>query len=685
MAPAAETLSLAGQWRFRLDEKNQGIPQQWYAGVLPPASAGRGQIALPGTTDEAKAGRPNTEKPTLAGPYRTNVYTGPAWYQRQVEIPAGWQGQRVTLLLERVRWTSRVWLDGRPIGDAQDSLIAPHVYDLGRGLAPGKHTLTIRVDNTVKLQLGIFVSALFGGTPTDMNGIVGRIELRATEPVAIDDVQIYPDVEHKLARVRVHISNATGKAGRGVIVAKVSERGASSAVAERRVEASWDENGGQAKIELPLGEQVKPWDEFSPATLRSRPQLAVADGRPVGCPLLACPAVRTTRSDRPTVAPGANGRFRHAAVRHPRHAVYDQRPAGVSARHVGVRGLPADRLSADGRAAWQRIYRIIKSYGLNFMRFHSWCPPEAAFAAADQEGDDVPGGRAAGQRRRPAPTRPRDAFIEAELQRMVRTYGNHPSFCLMTLGNEYGGNDELLSHWVDMLMQEDPRHLYSSASCGPDHRQPPVHRGRAARHPRAGHRCDFRDVVAKQDRPLIGHEIGQWTFYPNFDEMQKYTGVLAAEEFRAGPRRPGGQAHARPGPAVLPGHGQAGRAALQGGDRGAACGRRAMPASRCWTCTTIPAQGTALVGPLDPFWDSKGFVAPEAHRQYCGADRAAAADAEAHLHDATKRSRPTVEVAHFGPHDLPRRPAGVDASATPRAARWPSGSAAGGRRADRAS
>ncbi len=116
-------------------------------------------------------------------------------------------------------------------------------------------------------------------------------------------------------------------------------------------------------------------------------------------------------------------------------------------------------------AAWRRIYRIIKSYGLNFMRFHSWCPPEAAFAAADQEGVMLQVEGPIANIDVGADAR-RDAFIEAELLRMVRAYGNHPSFCLMTLGNEYGGTDELLSRWIDMLEREDPRHLYSSPSCG---------------------------------------------------------------------------------------------------------------------------------------------------------------------------------------------------------------------------
>jgi hypothetical protein len=628
LAPAAETLSLAGQWRFRLDAKNQGLQQRWYAGVLPAPSAGRGQIALPGTTDEAKAGRPNREKPTLAGPYRTHVYTGAAWYQRDVEIPAGWQGKRVTLTLERVRWVSQVWLDGRPSGEAQDSLIAPHVYDLGHGIAPGKHTLTIRVDNTVKLQLGIFVSALFGGTPTDMNGIVGRIALRATEPVAIDDVQIYPDPEHKLARVRLRIVSAAGKSGHGVLVAKVSQRRASSTVVEKRLEASWDENGGQAEFELPLGEHVKLWDEFSPALYDLSLSLAAADG--------AVP-------DRRTVAFG----MRQFGIRGTQFT--------INGRPVFLRGtlecavFPLTGYPPTDVAAWQRICRIIKSYGLNFMRFHSWCPPEAAFAAADQEGVmfQVEGPIA---NVTVGSDGPRDAFVEAELHRMVHVYGNHPSFCLMTLGNEYGGSDKLLSHWIGMLRQEDPRHLYASPSGG----QATTNRQFTEGGPRGIHGpgtdADFADWNAKLDRPMIVHEVGQWTFYPNFEEIRKYTGVLAAKNFEMvhddltakhlfdlAPRffqATGKQAvllYKEEIEVLLRTKGCAGFSLLDLHD--------------------YPTQGTALVGPLDPFWDSKGFVTPQTHRQYCNAT-VPLLRLKKRTFTSDETFAAAVEVAHFGPKDL---------------------------------
>jgi len=152
-ARAGETISLAGDWRFEIAGTNtETCPPEFDK-----------TIHLPGTMDDAGLGSKNSKPPTLEGPYRLYNYAGPAWYQRDIEIPAAWQGKRVTLFLERCRWVTTVWLDDKLIG-SQDSLIAPHVYDFGTAVAPGKHRLTICVDNTAKIDLGLFVSALFGGT-----------------------------------------------------------------------------------------------------------------------------------------------------------------------------------------------------------------------------------------------------------------------------------------------------------------------------------------------------------------------------------------------------------------------------------------------------------------------------------------------------------------------------------------
>ena len=59
------------------------------------------------------------------------------------------------------------------------------------GITPGKHTLTIRVDNSLKFNLGGFVSILYEGTQTNWNGIVGKIELRAVAQVWIDSQRVF--------------------------------------------------------------------------------------------------------------------------------------------------------------------------------------------------------------------------------------------------------------------------------------------------------------------------------------------------------------------------------------------------------------------------------------------------------------------------------------------------------------
>ena len=611
-APAAfaadgqgQCVSLAGEWAFRLDPEGTGLAEKWFDAALPD------RIKLPGTIDDAGLGPKNSKPPTLEGPYRTHDYAGPAWYQRDIEIPPAWQGKRVTLLLERCRWVTTVWLDDKRIG-SEDSLIAPHTYDFGTGLAPGKHRLTICVDNTVKLNLGKFVSALFGGTWGNMNGIVGRIELGATPPVWIDDVQVYPNVAKKTAFVKVRIGNATGKDGRGAL-----------SVGAASVTATWGATGGQAEVEADMS-GAKLWDEFSPNLSELTVKLG-DDQRTVrfGIREFAAKGTQFTMNGRPVYLRGT-----------------------LECSIFPLTGYPPTDVPA-----WQRVYRIMKSYGLNHIRFHSWCPPEAAFAAADIEGIMI---QAEGpQANVPAGSDPaRDAFIEAEFRRIVDTYGNHPSFCTMTLGNEYGGKDELLTRWVDMLIKRDSRHLYSSASAAQKtaNRQwteSPAGRGI----PGPGTQRDLRDVVAGDPRPVIGHEIGQWMFFPDFSEIRKWTGVMALKNFEMirddlekkhlldlAPKfveasgRFAVRLYKEEIEVLLRTPGYAGFSLLDLHD--------------------YPTQGTALIGPLDPFWDSKGFIAPEAFRRFCG-PTVPLLRMPKRTYAADEPFEATADLAHYGPADIP--------------------------------
>src|ERR1035437_1626235 len=272
-AAAADRISLAGQWQFQLDRADAGIPERWFERSLDQ------RIKLPGalqnqgfgddiTVDTKWNGEVNPEawvKDPQYVKYRQpgNIkvpfflqpekhYAGAAWYQREVEIPAAWQGKRVVLRLERPHWETRGWLDSREIG-TNTSLSTPHSYELGTGLEPGKHTLTIRVDNRMIVNIGPWSHSVTDHTQGNWNGMVGGLELLATSPVWIEDAQVYPNVARKSALVKVQIGNASGKAGHGTLT-----------IGRQSKPVDWDEKGGAAEVEVPLRE-AKTWDEFNPA------------------------------------------------------------------------------------------------------------------------------------------------------------------------------------------------------------------------------------------------------------------------------------------------------------------------------------------------------------------------------------------------------------------------------------
>jgi len=76
-------------------------------------------------------------------------YVGAAWYQKEVNIPADWKGERILLFLERPHIETTVWVNGQKTG-MQNSLCVPHQYDITHYVRPGKCTITIRVDNRIK-------------------------------------------------------------------------------------------------------------------------------------------------------------------------------------------------------------------------------------------------------------------------------------------------------------------------------------------------------------------------------------------------------------------------------------------------------------------------------------------------------------------------------------------------------
>ncbi|MCB0152136.1 MAG: glycoside hydrolase, partial [Caldilineaceae bacterium] len=143
-------------------------------------------------------------------------YAGAAWYQRTVRIPREWEGQRLTLTLERPHWETAAWLDDVPLGRC-DSLATAHVYELGTHVAPGDHRLTIRVDNRMLIDVGPNAHSMSDHTQSNWNGIVGRLELAAESPIWLRTVRVFPDVARKHALVKIDMTSVLGKSASGTV------------------------------------------------------------------------------------------------------------------------------------------------------------------------------------------------------------------------------------------------------------------------------------------------------------------------------------------------------------------------------------------------------------------------------------------------------------------------------------
>ena len=607
-----DSKSLAGEWQVRLDPKIVGASQNW----ISPDARFEQKINLPGTTDEAGLGVPLAMKPIvskegLARLHRKTSFIGPVWYRRTVEIPQDWEGRRITLLLERVIWESQVWIDGQAVGK-QNSLSAPHVFDLG-SIAPGRHELVIRVDNRQQFDVGRS-HAYIEDTQSIWNGIVGKIELRATPSVWIDTVRV--ELDPAKAGAEIRISNTTGQKGEGTLIGKLTGPGIDEVI---NAPVQWDVTGGSVFLDF-KNKNLPLWSEFTPRLCK----LVLTLQTPVG-------------SDSQEISCG----FRKIATDGPALLLDGQR-LFLRGTHEGVT-FPLAGYAPMDVEGWRRIFKILKEWGLNHLRFHSYCPPEACFTAADQEGVYL-------QAELPLWTgdlgKPGDAgrvkWIREEAKRIFEAYGNHPSLVLFSLGNELHGKYDFMKTLLAELQQADPRRLYTSTSnrlwivdapekTGEKHGPSETDdflverairidgkiqgmRGQAFFDREPNTTDDFSTILARTNKPLLTHEIGQWNVFPNLAEIPKYTGVLRpinleairddlekndlleqAADFTRVSGKFAAELYKQEIELALRSHPLAGYQLLDLHD--------------------YPGQGTAHVGFLDSFWDSKGVVDPSGFRQ----------------------------------------------------------------------
>lgn len=611
-------IDLSGQWQVKLDaEKQETMPQAYPETMM-----------LPGTTSAAGLGMPNPAKETgcLTDAYR---FEGAAWFMRT--FTAGdWTGEQTMLTLERTRKTT-VYLDGRPIGH-QESLCTPHRYFLPPVHA-GEHTLVIRVDNTEYPTRGGHLTS--PDTQSNWNGITGEISLTVAHTL-LTDLTVRPDLRRGCLRVHGHIIGAPD--------------GVAGIVLPGQMEHLLPYRRGVLDGECPLKGNEALWDE-------------------------AHPEIHTISIDL------------DGDVYETTFGLRDVRTLGrrllINGRETFLRGkvdnllYPKTGYTPTDVASWMTILGIAKEYGINHYRYHTACPPDAAFTAADLLGvymaPELPfWGTVAEEGEEGYDERERD-FLFQEGFRILREYGHHPSFLWLSLGNELWGSKDVLNRMMRAYREADDTKLYSSGANNyqfvPDVLDEEnvfvgVRLGRERLIRGSYAMCDapqgivqmtapesasnydasivpetlgqsgeagkvqiqygtgVKEVDAQSadalipDVPVISHEVGQYVFYPDFSEIPHYTGPLKPrniEAMRENLERAG-----------LYGEHEA--FFRQTGHLAVDCYKREIETLlrsrevsgfQLLDLQDYTGQGTALVGVLNAMMENKGLISAEEWREFC--------------------------------------------------------------------
>jgi hypothetical protein len=601
---------LDGQWQFARDTANIGIQQKWFLSEFSDS------IALPGTTDLSQKGFLNKDTTTLHL-NRLYKYEGVAWYRRKVIIPENYSNKHIQLFLERTK-SSTVWVDSFLIGSSK-LLQTPQVFDVSNYMTPGEHSITIRIDNDLKLTPYGNVHIYSDDTQTNWNGIIGKIFLEVSPKTYITNLQVYPDVENKKIKIKIGIENQLNfeKVDVELSVTR-SLKGKTSRLKSSEFNLPCNP---ELIMEYELGNKCSLWDEYERALYNLTVTISngdVKDSKTVCFGMRNFSVTGTQFS--------INGRTLFLRGKHDA-AVFPL--TGHTPMHVDD---------------WIKLFRTAKSYGINHYRFHSYCPPEAAFSAADMEGiylqAELPfwGGLESDTIA---------AMLLNEGIAMLDAYANHPSFVLFSHGNEIWSGHDRVEKNIIALKEHDNRILYTMGSnnnigyvmpraCSDFFvgARTPYSQDTILSHTRLTQAfVDSRDggilntqipsteinyayAVSSMKMPVISHEVGQYQIFPDYSEIGKYTGVLKAWNLEVFQKRLQKAGMSDMDSAFHKASG-AWSAICYKAEMETAIRTNGLAGFQLLDLQDFPGQGTALVGILDAFMDSKNVISCDEWMQSC--------------------------------------------------------------------
>ncbi len=606
-------ISLHGEWVVVLDSLDEGEKKQWYNKEIDGVT-----ISLPGTLAENGLGRPHGLKPeikkeTMFHLTRSHYYTDKAWYQRTFNVSGSMAEGKSVLSLERVLWKSKVWINGKAVGTEQ-SLSTPHRFEVEGLLDEGENTITIMVDNSF-IQPGIsfeheryptpesigFSHAYSNHTQGKWNGIIGEMLIRKVDPDDVVSLTVFPNYNAKELFVKVEFFGVPQK--EDAYEYEIIESG--ETIFSGEIQGSLSGKVVEATIALP--ETIEAWNEHNPMAYK----------------------ITFVKKDATQKGEAVFG-LRKIAAENGVLELNDQR--------IFLRGnLDCAVYPIKGRVdmtqeEWHKTLKVVKSYGFNHVRFHSWCPPKAAFELGDQLGMyfqvELPHWSLTVGEDKEALD-----FLKKEADRILAEYGNHPSFVMMSMGNELEGDMSWLNDQVQRLKTQDGRRLYTTTTFsfqkgvgtlpqpedeflvtqwtdkgwvrgqGYFNDFPPDFSG------------DYSARIDHVDRPIVAHEIGQYAMFPDLNEIDKYTGVAQPVNFQAIKADLEKKGMLDLAPQLARASGQL-ASLLYKADIERNLKTPGYDGYQVLQLQDYPGHGSALIGMLDVFWESKGIIDSTAFKRF---------------------------------------------------------------------
>ncbi|GGD56233.1 sugar-binding domain-containing protein [Paenibacillus nasutitermitis] len=589
-------------WRFQLDPGERVQAESTAVDQL------ESRISVHGSWEEQGYGERSAHQP-IGTWKKKKEYTGTAWYGTVIDLPEYLEDYHFRLIISGVHWQTALWVNGQAAGQRQ-SLVNDHCYELGEeAKAGGSCELLIRVNNEMRMEMEETHIHSYH-TATNWGGITGGVRLEAVPRVSMREITLTPDAERRQIGVVAKLGGnaASGESALYSVEVRVKVNNGLTVIG-----AAQPDEEGTAAVELELGLEAELWSD-------SNPQLYTAD-----------------------VFLKREGRIVDAQTR--RFGLRNMKADGtrlmLNGEAVFLRGyVDCCVFPLTGYPVWdievyRRQFRIARSYGFNHVRLHGWSPPKPFWLAADEEGmlvqTELP------QWSRHYRTRSRDADSEAhsfyrqELKELLGALNEHPSFVLLSMGNELIGKEghAQLNELVREARETDPTRLYTD-NTGFGHLpegdregdfyiptlnwHPPVNTDFAATPDTTQ---DFAAVTRLGSKPMLAHEHGQFTMYVRPQEEEKYTGAL----------EPSWLSYINENLQYKQWEGRLPEFQRITGSLLMDCLKEAMERARrtpdlagiqLLDIRDFPGQGHATTGFLDVFWDEKGITTPEAVRAFNG-------------------------------------------------------------------